>query len=93
MNLSLDGAFGWFLLLVNINFFTVFVVLGFISFLFIGVLCLTAGLVISAIDLVWPHRFSTILEACATMLYKFKWKSTKLPIILIYPTGILRYTL
>lgn len=32
-----------------------------------GVLCLSAGLVISAIDLVWPHRFSTILEASATI--------------------------
>ncbi|XP_037047162.1 dual oxidase maturation factor 1 [Bradysia coprophila] len=27
-----------------------------------GVLCLFVGLVISAIDLVWPHTFSTILE-------------------------------
>lgn len=27
-----------------------------------GVLCLFTGLVISVIDLVWPHTFSTILE-------------------------------
>lgn len=27
-----------------------------------GVLCLFVGLIISAIDLVWPHTFSTILE-------------------------------
>lgn len=27
-----------------------------------GVLCLVAGVAISVIDLVWPHRFSTILE-------------------------------
>ncbi|EDS37295.1 conserved hypothetical protein [Culex quinquefasciatus] len=27
-----------------------------------GILCLSVGLVISIIDLVWPHRFSTILE-------------------------------
>nr|CAD7398485.1 unnamed protein product [Timema cristinae] len=27
-----------------------------------GVLCLTAGLVIAVVDLVYPHRFSTILE-------------------------------
>jgi dual oxidase maturation factor 1 len=27
-----------------------------------GTLCLIIGLTISAIDLVWPHRFSTILE-------------------------------
>lgn len=27
-----------------------------------GILCLFVGLVISAIDLVWPHTFSTILE-------------------------------
>lgn len=27
-----------------------------------GVLCLSVGLIISFIDLVWPHTFSTILE-------------------------------
>lgn len=29
-----------------------------------GVLCLFVGLIISFIDLVWPHTFSTILEVC-----------------------------
>lgn len=28
----------------------------------IGILCLSIGLIIAIIDLVWPHRFSTILE-------------------------------
>lgn len=32
-----------------------------------GVLCLFVGLVISAIDLVWPHTFSTILEVSVTI--------------------------
>lgn len=27
-----------------------------------GILCLTVGLLIAVVDLVWPHRFSTILE-------------------------------
>lgn len=31
-----------------------------------GVLCLFVGLVISAIDVVWPHTFSTILEVSST---------------------------
>lgn len=32
-----------------------------------GVLCLFVGLVISAIDLVWPHTFSTILEVSPSL--------------------------
>lgn len=31
-------------------------------FVFIGAACLLAGLIITAIDLIFPHQFSTILE-------------------------------
>lgn len=27
-----------------------------------GILCLSVGLIISCIDLIWPHTFSTILD-------------------------------
>lgn len=29
---------------------------------FPGAICLVVGLLIAALDLVWPHRFSTVLE-------------------------------
>lgn len=34
-----------------------------------GVLCALIGLLISAIDLLWPHTFSTILEVKNTFLF------------------------
>lgn len=36
-----------------------------------GILCVTLGFIISAIDLLWPHTFSTILE----VLYNFVFKN------------------
>lgn len=40
-----------------------------------GVLCLFVGLVISAIDLVWPHTFSTILEVSQKRFLTLKFHS------------------
>lgn len=29
---------------------------------FLGCICVVVGLLIAALDLMWPHRFSTVLE-------------------------------
>lgn len=44
-------------------------------FFVLGILCLSVGLIISIIDLVWPHRFSTILEVRRILTVPFLWRN------------------